>query len=472
MFTRLALIVILVLCLAPAWAAPLDGEVQAIAARGSGANAHWGVYAVDLDSGRVLVDVNGSRLFVPGSSRKLVPAAMAARQLAGDFPLQTVVHGGPAEGGTLRGDLVVRAVGDPTWNAELRDGRPGSAVLRQLARQVAAAGISTIDGDLVIDTSRFEEPAPLPPAWNWEDFQTSDGPIPAALAIDRSFGRVLVAPGRAGEPLRLSFSSPVAPFELDNRTVTGRPDSVPTIQYFRGLDGHTLTVSGSMASNANEGARLIPLGDPVRFAGETLRAELEGAGVTVRGGVVVTGQARPVGEIYAADTSAPLDAVMARMNQRSDNVVAESVYLLCAANRYGVASYRGAHAAEKEFWSRLGVDSGLVVPQDGSGLSRKNLVAPRAMVDLLAAMRGDALFTGSLAVSGRSGTLRYRMAELQGRVRAKTGTLDGVSTLTGYVTTNSGRTVAFAIMVNNYHHDVRASTMRARIDEIVDLLAR
>jgi len=461
---RSALLLILLLP-ALAASAPLDAEIERLTSSGAAARAHWGVYAKDLDAGRVLADVNGLRLFVPASTRKLVTTSMAARQLGPNKTFQTAIY-------RVGDDLVVKAVGDPTWTAEL-GGRPGRSRLNALARQVADAGIASIPGDLVIDASRYYEPTLMPPAWNWEDFQASYGAIPSVFGMDHNLGRVEIAPARPGEPLAVSLPSAAAPFEIENRARTGSNGSAPTLQLYRGLDGLELEIWGSLPADAQAGARSIPLGDPVGFAARELLDALSDAGVRVAGGARVAKSAiEASGEPVAIIVSEPMSEVLRETNHESDNFLAESLYVLCGAEMFGRGSYESGHSAEERLWKGLDVDDDEVIPQDGCGLSRKNLITPHAMVMLLESMRAESALVDSLAVSGRSGTIRYRLSEngMAGRVRAKTGTLEGVSALAGYVTTNSGRTVAFAVFANGYASS--SSPIRSKIDEIVEMCAR
>ena len=452
--------------------APRDGEVLRLTQKGAAARAQWGVYAVDLESGNVLADVQSRKLFLPASNRKLVTSAMAVKFLGGEKTLQTVAHVPSISGGVVSGDLTIKAAGDPTWNGEFLGGRLGKSVLERLARQISDAGVKRVQGDLVIDTSRFSDAAPIPPGWTWEDFQTIDGAIPSVFGIEKNLGRVVISPGPVGSPVKVSFSNSVPPFEIVNLSATGSAGSAPTLQLDRGLAGKTLTITGSIPADAGEAARSMPLGEPIVLAARVLLEELAGAGVTVDGNIRLSPASRETGQIVGAVNSAAVAELLQEMSIPSDNFLAESTYLLAGAELFGRGSYISSRAAEKRFWSKLDVEDWEWVPMDGSGLSRKNLVTPHALVELLVAMSGEPAFVDSLPVSGVNGTMRYRLTEggLARRVRAKTGTLDGVAALSGYVTTNSGRQVAFSILANNA--GARATTLRRTVDEIVEVLAR
>lgn len=470
LFAPICLLILLPVALL---AAPLDDEIRALTGTGASGRAHWGVYAVGVQGGSPLADVNSQRLFVPASNRKIVTSALALEYLKADATLQTIVHSvRPPQNGVLDGDLVVTASGDPSWCAELRGGRSGRSILTNLARQVRDAGVERVNGDLVIDTSRFAEPAIMPPGWDWEDLQTIYGSIPSVFGIDKNLAPVIVAPGRAGEPVRIAFNGGATPFELVNESTTGPAGSAPTFQLSRGLDGLQLRATGRIPADAGEARRSMALGRPVQHAAAELRSALEAAGVSVSGNVRIVSEPIREGHALAGISSAPMPQMLTAMNQPSDNYLAESLYLLAGAGRFGRGSYATSAQAEKQLWKRLGVADDEWVAGDGSGLSRRNFVTPRALAVMLIDLHGNAPFVDSLPVSGRSGTLRYRLAEngMTGRVSAKTGTLTGVASLSGYVKADSGRTIVFSILVNNYTSS--PFTIRRDIDRIVELIAR
>lgn len=467
-------LLVLLLTILPGFALPatLNPRVRALLEEGAARFAVWGVYAADLSSGDEVADVNGRRLLVPASNRKLVTAALVADAFEADTTFETILGAtaNPA-GGTIAGDLVLEASGDPTWTPRFLGGRPGSTALGSLARQLAQRGIRQVTGDLVVDTSAFEEPDLLPPAWRWDDLDATYGAIPSVLAVNGNLGALVFEAGSVGAPLRIEPSSPVAPFEILNETTTASGGSAPRIDLRRSLDGRRIRIEGSLPSDTQRVVRSLPVGNPTEYTARLLLRELGEEGITVAGTVRLAERGAAVATVLATVDSAPMADILAECNEESDNLLAEMLYLACARERFGRASYRGAYRTEEELFKRLDIDPREVNPSDGSGLSRENAITPRALVELLRAFHDVAWFRESLPVSGRSGTLRYRLGGngLAGRVRAKTGTLDGASSLSGYVQSRSGRTIVFSIMANNYTSST--ASIRRTIDEIVDLLA-
>lgn len=454
-------------------AAPLNSRIESMISSGGPARAIWGIYAVDLSNGDVLANINGTRLLVPASNRKLVSVAMATDAFQPDHIFRTELVAGPLTGaGRTAGDLVVKASGDPSWTSEVL-GANGTTKLRELARNAAQSGLRHVGGDLVVDIAPFSEPDFLGHGWTWNNLVNSFSPRPSAFSINTNVAAISFSPARAGEPVNWSFPLGGDPFTIRNEAMTGRGGSVPTLSVDLLAGGEILLLRGNIPEGSGSSARSIPVGDPVAYTARQLRSALEREGITVQGDIRIGRNVSVTdGEVIARVEGAPMRQIVNRANRDSDNFQAEMIYLLSAGRRFGNVNYNAAQQVEQAFWDRLGVARSEYNGVDGSGLSRENFVTPRALVTLLEHKRETDWFVDSLPVSGRTGTLRHRLSAdgMTGRVRAKTGTLNAVSGLSGYVTTNSGRTVAFSIMANNY--TTSHANIRRQIDEIVVELAR
>lgn len=467
----LALLLGLLITPLVALAAPLDARVAEITSRGGAGRALWGVHAIDLRTGRVLAELNHDRLMIPASNRKLVSTAMAAAQFEPGFRFSTELRGGPLDGGVLRGDLSLAAAGDPSWTVELTR-QTGSARLRELARGAREAGLREVTGDLVIHLGRFSEPDFLGMGWTWDNLAQNYSSRPGALSINRNLGAVAIRPTRQGEAVAWSFPQGGDPFDVRNEAVTTARGATPTLSLDLELGGRTLVLRGGLPADSPETSRAVPVSDPTGWAGRLMLEALRNEGITVGGGLRIVSGAAPNSPVLARVEGAEMAAIVGLCNRDSDNFLAEMLYLHAGARRQGVANYRAAREAERRFWEGLGVQAGEWQGADGSGLSRQNYITPRALTTLLQKNADLAWWVDSLPVSGRTGTLRYRLSAdgMAGRVMAKTGTLDGVSGLSGYVRTNGGGLVAFSIIANNY--TTSSSTIRRAIDEIVVELAR
>ncbi len=469
-----SLLLFLVLLLAPSltWSAPLDGRVEQIISEGGARRAVWGVYAIDSRNGNVLADVGGTRLQVPASNRKLVATAIAVSRFNRDTVFTTELRADGLSAGVISGDLVLYAAGDPSWTPELIGGRSGHTKLNELARLAAKNGLKHVKGDLVIDTGCYETAEPIPPGWAWDNLGDTYAARPSAISMNENLVGITIKPSRAGQPLDVSFPIGAEPFEIINQSRTLGGGSAPSLRIDRRIDGGALTILGGLPQGAGDSNLTIPAGRPVSTAAVLLKAALEKEGVTIDGAIRYERNTPRGASQLAAVNGAPLADIIRVCNRESDNFLAESIYLLCAANRFGSASYRGGYKLEEEFWKSIKVDQSEINPADGSGLSRENFITPHALVMLLKSREDVDWFVDSLPVSGQSGTLRYRLSQdgLAGRVKAKTGTLDSTSALSGYVRTASGRSIIFSIMANNY--TCSTNTIRGAIDDIVTVLSR
>jgi len=323
----------------------------------------------------------------------------------------------------------------------------------------------------VINTNTFAEAEPMPPGWAWDEFNQTYASRAAAVSLNQNLVGVGIAPAGTGEPVRVSFPLGLDAFRVVNESTTVRAGAAPTLVVERALDGNSLVLRGNYPASGGKVSRAVPAGRPVDLAGQLLLRALEKEGIAVDGKVRVTRLRGMEGVTLAAVQGAPIADLIRECNEDSNNFLAESLYLISTAKLYGTASYGRAHDAEEQMWKRLKVDMSEVRPADGSGLSRENHITPHAFVELLQDRADVDWFVESLPQSGVSGTLRHRLGGgMARRVRAKTGTLDGVAALSGYVTANSGRTIYFSIMANNY--TTSASPIRAKIDDIVELLAQ
>ncbi|MGM0574890.1 MAG: D-alanyl-D-alanine carboxypeptidase/D-alanyl-D-alanine endopeptidase [Myxococcota bacterium] len=429
-----------------------------------------GVSIVDLADGREVAAHEADVVMNPASGTKLLTTTAALRVLERDTRWVTRVVG-ERVGETVDGPLRLVGGGDPKLLP---------AHLTDLAKQVAEAGVRAVGGGVVVDASLFDDDL-LPPAYDQKDADA--GYRPAVGAAGSNFGavRVVVQPGRAvGRPLRVSTKPATDAVEIVNeaKTVAGKRRAMAV----RGEalpDGRTrIVVSGRRGARAGRWSGRKRVADPDLLSGYLLAEALRDAGVEVRGDVrVVREPSERPGDVLAKVTSQSLADTIADTNTWSNNYMAEVLFKHLGGGRScGPAEWDRAVEAVEGALEAYGLDPERFRIVNGSGLYRGTHVAPRAMTRLLLAMardddRGPA-FRASLAVAGGEGTLRRRLghARTRGKVRGKTGTLDEVVSLSGYVPTESGRELAFAVFVNEATPD-RTAELRAAIDRLVFRLA-
>ncbi|HUP22427.1 MAG TPA: D-alanyl-D-alanine carboxypeptidase/D-alanyl-D-alanine-endopeptidase [Thermoanaerobaculia bacterium] len=420
------------------------------------ANGLDGIFAVrGLEGLEVLEAENAERLFTPASVQKLIVGAAVFHYLGPDYRVAThVATAGellPIEEGGYRltGDLVVEGACDPTWGRR-HNPQDARAPLRQIARDLAALGLRRVEGDLVVDASRFPGRR-YPDGWPEGDAAFSWGAAPSALAIDENVVGVSVAAGGAlGQPARIDGAADV---EWINQTVTvGRERHGRGSLEFQPIWGQPrVVVRGEYPiSEPAFGVRLASP-DPEGRAGIALRQALERAGIEVLGEVRVA-QRPPPGKLerLATYTSPPVRDMVVVMLRNSHNFYAESLLRILAAARVGDGRLDRGLDLESEFLRYVvGIDRVDFELDDASGLSPFNLISPRATVALLRWVYQqpwrDAYLTA--LASGSGGTLVGwgRLPPMVG----KTGTIRHTQALAGVLTPADGVPVFFAVFLNH-----------------------
>lgn len=409
-------------------------------------NSSVAVHVVEVGSGRELVAVQADQALRPASALKLVTCSAATTLLGSDWRFETVFEAsGPVEDGRLAGDLVVRAAGDPLFREEAAGDL--SAWLDDLAEQLAAAGISAVDGALVLDEGDFLTPQ-IGPGWpdssqHWAHWCARSG----GFSANAGMLTAVVTPmsGEASVRLRPRHHG------LSRRGTVetgGR-----TLNVAVGATTSTVTVRGTIPSTSAPYRADFSHPDPVRLFGESVRGGLSSRGIKFGRSEVVRERGRPPGTRVAVLRS-PLQDLLVPILGESRNSVADQL-LLGVAHAIGEPGTReGAQAAVARALAQLGCPVEGLVQVDGSGLSRDNRISTRQFTALLAAVLAhpdaDSFFE-ALPVGGESGTLAKRMrhTSARGRVHAKTGWINGTSALAGVVRTLDDRKLVFAILVNH-----------------------
>ncbi len=449
---------------------------------------HWGVVVLDT-TGKVLYQRNATRLFVPASNTKLIVSAAATALLPLEGAVQTSVYaGGPLENGVVRGDLILYGRGDPTMSRRCFDAdttRPGACEtdpmrrMRELASALFAKGVRSVAGSVVGDGSYFESTV-VHDTWEQGDLVWWYAAPVSALAFNDNSIDVRWGPGPGeGSPGRIEFTPDFGDLSIENRTTTvlGNGNGLEVGR----LGPLSLWAGGTISQSAPIRTSYVALPDPNRHAASAFRQALADAGIGVQGGTESTTDSlryltARASQPLAETTSRPLREWLAAILGPSQNLFAEMLLKQLGRQLGGAGSWNAGLEVERRFLIDLvGIDSTQFALRDGSGLSHTNVVSPLAFAQLLLWMRKHPNFPAfehALPVSGKSGTIRTRMVgtAVEGRVKAKTGTIFRVNALSGYVTLPNGRTRIFSIQTNN--HAVGGAAMVARIDSLVVQIGR
>ena len=446
-----------------------------------------GVKIVSLDTGKTIYEENAEKYFMPASNMKSFTVAAALERLSPDYRFITSVYAStkPDAGGVIKG-LSIYGRGDVSFAAAFNDGDYYKG-LDALAQKIVQSGVKKIEGDVVGDESYFTGNA-IPGGWEWDDLQWYYGAEISALAVNDNAVELNVRPGAVNQPCAVQMTPVNSIVKINNTCVTSAAGAKETLQIVKKLDQNTLEISGTMPADDKPYTRYISVSRPAQLFVQLLRQMLE------QKGVVVTGQSRVIGtkeRAYldvasqlppielARIESPPLSLIAAKTMKPSNNTYAETI-LWSLGEQAGDKKVLNQTSAERglavvqTFLQQIGISADSVVQWDGSGLSRHNLITPGSAVQLYTYMakqsRYAAAWQNSLPIGGIDGTLqnRFKGASTAGNVRAKTGTIDQVSALSGYLTTAGDEKLVFSILVNGVP-DPRARV--ATIDMIVNLLA-
>jgi len=460
-------------------------------------NAFWGVAVIDLDTGRLLFERNVKKSFMPASNTKLYTTAAALDQLGPDYRYVTEVFvDGPVVNGVLEGNLIVRGSGDPTigghydsttgrYEEEVDDTR----LFRDWADSLRAAGIHRITGDIVGDDDVIDDEA-LGYGWSWDDETFYYSAEMGGLTFADNVVRLSIAGTTRGHPATITWKPHNTDYvRVINKTVTtGREDSIDE-GYVRDRGTNLIRVS-SLVPEGQIDTEEITVSNATLYFAHVLRETL------LRSGIPVDGDPKDVDDLsinpdytdasytrIATHTSAPLSSVALMINKISQNLYAEQLLKTLAKERpinddelEPGSTAMGIETAKNTF-AYAGVDTSRIQLVDGSGLSRMNLLTPEMTLRLLQYMwthtdrSVSTAFYHSLPIGGIDGSLRYRLRKKPAldNVRAKTGSLGNVSSLSGYVTTAGGTPLAFVVMCN--HYTSKTSPVRLAQDEVVQILA-
>ncbi|GAB4299812.1 MAG: D-alanyl-D-alanine carboxypeptidase/D-alanyl-D-alanine-endopeptidase [Oscillatoriaceae cyanobacterium] len=437
-------------------ASQVGASIDQILQQPENRRSRFGVLVETLTGGNVLYSNSHISYFTPASTTKLLTTAAALEAIGPDYRLRTSVYG------TLNGPTApqLRLVGssDPTIDA---------AKLQSLAQQLAARGIMRVDR-LIVQEAGFTGPT-INPTWQWEDIQSGYGAPVNSLIYNQNAVEIMLWPTEIGQPLLITWANPeeAGNWRIENTSKTVAPDQPEFVEVGRDFREQVLKVSGQLRFGSEPEDAAVAVVDPGSNFLRHFRAALQREGITVGTATVsTTDVAATPGEIELAAVESPtLAELVTTTNQTSNNLYAEVLLRLLGVNgdrnqTAASTAIAGVQAA-KTTLTRLGVDPQSYFMQDGSGLSRQNLVSPLALVETLRGMARSehaAIYRAGLPTSGVSG------------VQAKTGGMTGVSSEAGYVEAAAYEPLAFAIIVNNSER--LGADRRKIINEIVLLLSQ
>jgi D-alanyl-D-alanine carboxypeptidase/D-alanyl-D-alanine-endopeptidase (penicillin-binding protein 4) len=426
----------------------------------------------DLTDSISLFKHNEKPLLHPASNMKILTSIAGLMNLGKDYQFKTqLFHTGVIEDETLFGDLFVVGGFDPNFKTEDLD---------SLVRIVQSLGIKNIEGGIYADVSN-KDSLYWGKGWMWDDDPDPDAPYLSALNINDNSIEVFVEGSEIGSPAKVTLIPQTDFVDIINNTKTVSANSRESFKIARDWVNkkNTIIVEGEVPKvkviDSTAQTEKVNLVNPEKYFLTLFKEHLEQKEIQFvkPSGIKIL----EANSVYLAAINRSIDTVLSEVNKDSDNLDAEMLLYAIAFNDSGApANADNGLAAVKRFIDTLGFNSDDYYLADGSGVSHYNLVSAELLLETFKYIyykRKDLfpLFYNSLAVAGVNGTLRNRMksTSAQNNVRAKTGTLNGVSNLSGYVTSKNGHLLAYSIMMQNFVEE--HSKARSFQDTICMLLA-
>ena len=423
----------------------------------------------DLTDSVSIFQKNNKLLLRPASNMKLLSSSASLLDLGEYYTFRTILyHSGVIEGETLFGDVYVVGGFDPLFSSKDLD---------SLARIIKSLGIKHIDGGVYGDISK-KDSMYWGKGWMWDDDPEPSAPYLSALNINGNSIEVFVEASEVGSPTVVKLKPDTKYVEVENKSVTVGAGSLTELIITRDWVNrkNTILVSGAVSeAEVYINNSKVNLFNPERYFLTLFRENLENFGIIVDKFIDV--RRLKENAVYLASIHRSIDTVLSAVNKESDNLTAEMLIYAIAYNDSGAPAITDdGTAAVKKLIDSVGFNSDDYSIADGSGVSHYNLLSAELILGLLKYMYYQkkelfSLFYNSLAVAGIDGTLRNRMrnTSAQNNVHAKTGTLNGVSNLSGYVSAKNGHLLAFSIMIQNYVDE--SSKARSIQNKICELLA-
>ncbi|MFN0156742.1 MAG: D-alanyl-D-alanine carboxypeptidase/D-alanyl-D-alanine-endopeptidase [Bacteroidota bacterium] len=429
--------------------AALKQKIDALLADSLFPPSNVGMKIVSLTNGEVLYDLNSEMLFTPASNQKLLTSAAALATLGAEYQVTTTVYLDTTDGNRL----IVKGGGDPLMS---------TGDIDSLARLVSAYLPPGRSWLLTGDATLFDEKN-WGKGWMWDDEPDPTSMHISPLSVNGNAIKVHIRPGsKADESVVVRIEPETEFVSVQNTAITVADSPMQPLKVTRlwRERSNVIEISGEMRIGDSIQMKQLSVWDPGQMFLALLSERLKNIGVEING---LSWDTASSTAIRIVQYQHRMDSVILYMNRVSDNLSAENILKIMGTEKYGQpGTTEHGLLVVKEYLHGLDIDTTRLVLADGSGLSRYNLLSAGVLIHLLTAVHADtSLFDPlyhSLPTPGEDGSLARRMkgTPAEGRIRAKTGTMSGVSSLSGYAQTEDGETLAFAILMQNFPGSVRS----------------
>jgi serine-type D-Ala-D-Ala carboxypeptidase/endopeptidase (penicillin-binding protein 4) len=446
-----------------------------------------GFALLSIKQNKLYYQHNFKKLFAPASNMKLVTTGAALHLLDSRSRIETTIqYSGKIENRILKGDLYFVGKGDPSFGSKRDEAVKIKGFISKTLKSLAKKGIEKIDGDIVVDTSYFED-RDLPEGWEWIDLGKFFAPPISACNIHENYTEAYFSLEKQIDKKAnfLKVYPLVEYLELKSDITTIKNSGENWFKIYGNYKSNKREIVGKitrkkikeMLKIGKTSMKLrVSIPNPPLFIGQLIKTTLEKNGISVSGKCIVKHKIEDEipRKIILTMKSPTINKLVYYTNYRSVNLYAESLVKLIGKKMVNKGTLSAGLNEIMKFWRSKGIPANQLVMADGSGLSRTNLISPLALVKVLKIMRDSKKFLSfyrSFPVSGVTGSVWFLGNNnlTHSNMRIKSGYINRVRAYSGYVKTKSGELLAFSIMVNNYLYS--ASKMRKMLYPILRSLA-
>lgn len=441
-------------------ASNLNSEIESIINKPSRQQEYWGIVVESLKDNQVLYQLNGKKFFIPASNTKLLITAATLLKLGSSFNIKTPVY--IQKESPHINNLIIQGKGDPTFSKKQ---------LEMIAQKLVQTEIKEINNLILIDgylsfpTTNY--------TWEFEDIYFYFAVPVNSLILENNTVNLTLNPTNIDEKPSLIWSDILAgkQWAIENEVYTREQNTEYNITISPLFAKSTLELTGDLPINKESNTWRLSIPDPAQYFQDSLVETLTNYGIQVKNSEIINSKnkANKNQELLLEIKSPILSELIKITNQESNNLYAEVLL------KYLSDESLNEFESLAKIINNFGISSDNYKLRDGSGLSRHNLITPQALVTLLKLMDSSEykdIFRNSLSIAGVNGTLknRYKDTNIANNFVGKTGTLTGVSALSGYLKTDNYGDLVLTIIVNQ--SSANSTILRNTIDEIILLLAQ
>lgn len=419
----------------------------------------FSVYAIEAESGKVLCQ-SAQKSLTPASIQKLITTAAALDHLGPDYCFETTLsYAGSIDqqNKTLKGDLILKGGCDPVFYSS-HFSKHYQRTFTDWGNEIKSLDITKIEGNLILDLSALNQNT-TPGGWIWEDIGNYYGAAPSPLTFADNLYKIhFQSPSEANRPVTiLSVEPEIKNLTLINSVLSSDIKSDLAIVY--GAPGSLQQlIEGTIPKGRGNFTVKAAMPDPPVLAAQELIKSLSSQGIIITGDIIkgVSQSSDQVINTIAAKKSPPLSEIIVPLNKESINLIAEHLLLEIGRKSNNDPSLESGIQSVNEFIDKNGIFRDGFFPEDGSGLSRSGATTARTIVETLKYIydsQNREVFLNSLPLAGSDGTLKnsFKGSPLENNVRAKTGSMERVRSIAGFMNSDNGKTIIFTLIINNFN---------------------